>query len=641
MYYLLAALLPIILPFACALTIAWLGAALLLDALTFKPHAKPVKKRKGYDRWVPAMAGEHEGEVDAIIIGSGMAGLHCAALLSTFGKRVVVLEQHETAGGGAHCYAVDGRSKWKFDSGLHYTIPQSGALLALACGASQPPVQMSRMGVPSDAGNVYDRVLLAGAGQEPLEIVDEVQLLAELRRRFPTAAATGLDRYVKVCAGVLMRFPFWCLSALLPHTLRRVFLRSPLMAHWRQWAGKTASAALDELLPGDDTETNLLKAYFCGLWIDGGSPPDRMSFFMLAATSIGFPHVGGAYPDGGPDAMARALVDAIEARGGRVYTRAEVASIDTAAEGKRGGERVTGVTMVDGSTLSSPVVVSACGWRVTTSRLLAPGVAQAHGLSPSELGVAQSDGFVMCNIGLEGSAHELGLDCSNLWLQPCSAARGHDLGAGVRAYFDDPLGVDESQVPLMITVPSTKDRTWHDAHPHESMIQTIALAPWDWFRAHQAEERPAARNAPPNVRRERQAEYDALKAAWRRRCVGAVQRHFPKVTDDAIKFADLSTPLTIEHYLPSGAGSGIGLDVTPERFTDLDAIRRLDMRTRVRGLWLTGQDTLCAGQPLAQMSGILTALRIVGPFRLAAFVWRILRFHVLVGKLKYKDVSTW
>ena len=47
--------------------------------------------------------------------------------------------------------------------------------------------------------------------------------------------------------------------------------------------------------------------------------------------------------------------------------------------------------------------------------------------------------------------------------------------------------------------------------------------------------------------------------------------------------------------------------MTPERFTDLDAIRRLDMRTRVSGLWLTGQDTLCAGQPLAQMSGILTA----------------------------------
>ena len=44
--------------------------------------------------------------------------------------------------------------------------------------------------------------------------------------------------------------------------------------------------------------------YFAGLWIDAGSPPDRMSFFLLSAITVGFPHIGGAYPDGGPEAMA-------------------------------------------------------------------------------------------------------------------------------------------------------------------------------------------------------------------------------------------------------------------------------------------------------------------------------------------------
>ena len=44
------------------------------------------------------------------------------------------------------------------------------------------------------------------------------------------------------------------------------------------------------------------------------------------------------------------------------------------------------------------------------------------------------------------------------------------------------------------------------------------------------------------------------------------------------------------------------------------------MKTSIARLWLTGQDTLLFGQPLAQMSGILTALRIVGPFRITAFV---------------------
>jgi NADPH-dependent 2,4-dienoyl-CoA reductase/sulfur reductase-like enzyme len=34
-------------------------------------------------------------EVDTIIIGSGMSGLSCAAVLSRLGKKVLVLEQHE------------------------------------------------------------------------------------------------------------------------------------------------------------------------------------------------------------------------------------------------------------------------------------------------------------------------------------------------------------------------------------------------------------------------------------------------------------------------------------------------------------------------------------------------------------------
>jgi all-trans-retinol 13,14-reductase len=40
-------------------------------------------------------------EVDTIVIGSGMSGLSCAAVLSRMGQRVLVLEQHYVAGGGS------------------------------------------------------------------------------------------------------------------------------------------------------------------------------------------------------------------------------------------------------------------------------------------------------------------------------------------------------------------------------------------------------------------------------------------------------------------------------------------------------------------------------------------------------------
>ena len=38
-------------------------------------------------------------EVDVVVIGSGLAGLSCAALLSHCDKKVVVLEAHDTPGG--------------------------------------------------------------------------------------------------------------------------------------------------------------------------------------------------------------------------------------------------------------------------------------------------------------------------------------------------------------------------------------------------------------------------------------------------------------------------------------------------------------------------------------------------------------
>ena len=42
-------------------------------------------------------------DVDTIVIGSGMSGLSCAAVLARMGQRVLVLEQHYVAGGFTGC----------------------------------------------------------------------------------------------------------------------------------------------------------------------------------------------------------------------------------------------------------------------------------------------------------------------------------------------------------------------------------------------------------------------------------------------------------------------------------------------------------------------------------------------------------
>lgn len=53
-------------------------------------------------------------DLDAIVIGSGIGGLGLAVLLAKVGKKVLVLEQHDRAGGCCHTFTEKG---FEFDVG--------------------------------------------------------------------------------------------------------------------------------------------------------------------------------------------------------------------------------------------------------------------------------------------------------------------------------------------------------------------------------------------------------------------------------------------------------------------------------------------------------------------------------------------
>ena len=86
--------------------------------------------------------------------------------------------------------------------------------------------------------------------------------------------------------------------------------------------------------------------------------------------------------------MAKALVEALEARGGKAFVRAPVAGINTRREAG-GAEVVTGVTMADGTRLSAALVVAAppaesalCPWLRAAPLLGSPGARRGLRSSP-------------------------------------------------------------------------------------------------------------------------------------------------------------------------------------------------------------------------------------------------------------------
>lgn len=60
------------------------------------------------------MASKVPENLDAVIIGSGVGGLGLAVLLAKVGKKVLVLEQHDRAGGCCHTFKEKG---FEFDVG--------------------------------------------------------------------------------------------------------------------------------------------------------------------------------------------------------------------------------------------------------------------------------------------------------------------------------------------------------------------------------------------------------------------------------------------------------------------------------------------------------------------------------------------
>jgi phytoene dehydrogenase-like protein len=74
---------------------------------SFHPRSRAKSERAVRQEQVP------EG-VDVVVIGSGLAGRSCAAILAHSGKTVAVLESHDTPGGAAHSWE---RRGYHFESG--------------------------------------------------------------------------------------------------------------------------------------------------------------------------------------------------------------------------------------------------------------------------------------------------------------------------------------------------------------------------------------------------------------------------------------------------------------------------------------------------------------------------------------------
>lgn len=202
-------------------------------------------------------------ELDAIVIGSGIGGLGAAALLARTGKRVLVLDQHDQAGGCCHTFIDKG---FEFDVGIHYIGEmQEGTVSRVLVD------QLTESGMEWDKlESVYDTVIL-GIGQEdpskrksfPIPS-GRGKLMESLLQTFPKEEK-GIHKFFDLLKRMRKATMIMALFKIIPKWFARLIISSGLAKRLHpdlKYYERTLTNVLNELI--EDKELKAVLAYSFG-----------------------------------------------------------------------------------------------------------------------------------------------------------------------------------------------------------------------------------------------------------------------------------------------------------------------------------------------------------------------------------------
>lgn len=508
------------------------------------------------------------GSFDAIVVGSGIGGLACAAALARHGKRcVLVLERHYRIGGYTHAFTRPG---YEWDVGVHYLgdLGERGAVRAMFDRLTDGSLRWAPL------PDVYDRIVLGDRSYD--YVTGARRFVSKMTSYFPDEA-DAIQRYVTLIRKVARSASLYYVDRALPRAVSRV--AGPLLRHsYLRYATRTTRDVLGELTSNEE-----LIAVLTGQFGDYGLPPSRSSFAIHA--SVAAHYLGGAwYPIGGAGAIAKAFAPVIESAGGALVHSAEVSEVLVESG------RAVGVRMAGGATIRARTIVSDAGAANTFGRLVPeserakPATAK---LRAALTKVTPSVGYLCLYLGFEQTDAELGLTGTNLWLYPDAK---HD--ANIARFLDDP----SAPLPLVYaSFPSAKDPSFQERFPGRATIDLITLCPWDWVAKWK-----------DTSWMKRGADYDEMKAGFTERLLEILYKEKPQLRGK-VAHAELSTPLTTRHFAGHPRGELYGLDHSPSRY-------RVPLRaqTPLAGLYLTGADLVSAGVAGALVGGVMTSAAILG-----------------------------
>jgi all-trans-retinol 13,14-reductase len=211
--------------------------------------------------------------LDAIVIGSGIGGLTTAVLMAKSGKKVLVLEQHDQAGGCCHTFIDKG---YEFDVGIHYIGEVGPGRLnkTLVDQITDGQVEWARLEHQHD-------IVTIGYGDKRKDypiVSGKEEWRSLLLKQFP-AEKDAIDTYLSmvehsksfdVIHGAMKLIPLWLAWIVVKLGLLNLF--SPL------WSGLYKRSTMDVVKTL--TSNKDLQTIFTYCWGDFGTSPKNSHFAM-------------------------------------------------------------------------------------------------------------------------------------------------------------------------------------------------------------------------------------------------------------------------------------------------------------------------------------------------------------------------
>lgn len=493
--------------------------------------------------WAPSQAlakaagkARKPGEYDAVVIGAGLGGLGCAALMARNGLKPLVIEQHDIPGGYATSFQRDDDAGNTFtcEVSLHSTVAKSPSARKL----------LTDMGV-------FDR----------LQLVDHKQAWSRVDSQgvidLPNAGLPGFEaELVRRCPAekdAIGRFmAFWrqFLRELDALETDGVPANSTLPKTYPTlWgvAGSTLGQVIDRF-----AASPALKGLIGMTWGYYGLPPSKLAAFYYLEPMADYLTNGGQYLRGTSQSLSDALADVVKAGGGQVLLGEQVSAVMVE------NGRAAGVRTASGKVFSARAVVSNASAPTTFAML--PGGALPANYLKRVSGFSPSLGSVIVWLGLKGDVTRL---------QP-RAEFSIDMQDDPEIGYAAALNGDWGKVGLGCMI---YDHLVPGFSPKGMSTMAImclsGYEPWKRFEK--------------DYEADKKHEYNQAKDAIADLMVKAVESTMAPGLSRMIAMREVSTPLTNRRFTGNPAGAIYGYDQTVGN----SFLTRLGNRTPVKGLYLS------------------------------------------------------